>query len=76
MLGTPTLALSLALVSLFGAVRASEAQGRGKGKKAHSSASGGFTAAEHDLVVRYYADHQYEAKPLPPGSMTSRRTRS
>jgi hypothetical protein len=67
MVRTPTLALALVLVSLFGAVRAGEAQGRGKGKKARSSATVGFTAAEHDLVVQYYADHQYEAKPLPPG---------
>ncbi len=63
---TPALALAVALVSLFGAVRASEAQGH-KGKKGHSSAAVGFTTAEHDLVVRYYADHRYEAKPLPPG---------
>jgi len=26
----------------------------------------GFTAGERDLVVRYYADHPYAAKRLPP----------
>ncbi len=62
-----TLALAVALVSLFVAPRAAEAQGRGKGKRAQAPVSAGFTAAERDLVVRYYADHPYAAKPLPPG---------
>jgi len=62
-----TLALAVALVALVVAPRGAEAQGRGKGKRAQGSASGGFTTAERDLVVRYYADHPYAAKPLPPG---------
>ena len=61
------LALAVALVSLVVPPRGAEAQGRGKGKRAQSSASGSFTTAERDLVVRYYADHPYAAKPLPPG---------
>jgi len=67
MIRTATLALAVALVSLVVALRGAEAQGRGKGKRAQSSARGGFTTAERDLVVRYYADHPYAAKPLPPG---------
>ncbi len=67
MVRTATLALAVALVSLVVAPRAAAAQGRGKGKRAQSSARGGFTTAERDLVVRYYADHPYAAKPLPPG---------
>src|SRR5713226_1237509 len=69
MVRTSTLALAVALVSLFVVPRAVAAQGRGKGKRAQASAtvSAGFTAAERDLVVRYYADHPYAAKRLPPG---------
>ncbi|SRR6266851_444297 len=67
MIRTATLALAVALVSLVVALRGAEAQGRGKGKRAQSSAPGSFTTAERDLVVRYYADHPYAAKPLPPG---------
>ena len=67
MVRTATLALAVALGSLIVAPRAAAAQGRGKGKRAQSSARGGFTTAERDLVVRYYADHPYAAKPLPPG---------
>jgi len=62
-----TLALAVALVALVVAPRGAEAQGRGKGKRTQGSASRGFTTAERDLVVRYYADHPYAAKPLPPG---------
>src|SRR5690348_18303746 len=61
-----TLALAVALVALVVAPRGAEAQGRGKGKRAQGSASGDFTTAERDLVVRYYVDHPYAAKPLPP----------
>jgi hypothetical protein len=67
MVRTARLALAVALVALVVAPRGAEAQGRGKGKRAENSAPGGFTTAERDLVVRYYADHPYAAKPLPPG---------
>ena len=65
MVRAATLALAVALVALVVAPRGADAQGRGKGKRAQTS--GGFTTAERDLVVRYYADHPYTAKPLPPG---------
>src|SRR5712692_2546786 len=67
MVRTSTLALAVALISLFVVPRAVAAQGRGKGKRAQASVSTGFTAAERNLVVRYYADHPYVAKRLPPG---------
>lgn len=67
MLRTGTLALAVTLVSLVVAPRALEAQGRGKATHAQASAPAGFTAAERDLVVRYYADHPEAGKRLPPG---------
>ncbi len=67
MVRTSTLALAVTLVSLVVAPRAPEAQGRGKAKRAQASAAAGFTAAERDLVVRYYADHPYAGNRLPPG---------
>src|SRR5260370_13267084 len=67
MVRTSTLALAVTLVSLVVAPRAPEAQGRGKAKRAQASAAAGFTAAERDLVVRYYADHPDAGKRLPPG---------
>ncbi len=67
MVRTSTLALAVTLVSLVVARRAPEAQGRGKAKRAQASAAAGFTAAERDLVVRYYADHPDAGKRLPPG---------
>jgi hypothetical protein len=66
MVRTATLAFAVMLVSLVVAPRAGEAQGRGKGKRAQASAPAGFTAAERDLVVRYYADHPDGGKRLPP----------
>ncbi len=62
-----TVALAVMLVSVLVAPGSAEAQGRGKGKRARDSVPGGFTAAERDVVTRYYADHAYAAKPLPPG---------
>ncbi len=67
MVGTARLAVAVVLVSLVVTPHAAEAQGRGKGKRARDSAPAGFTAAERDVVTRYYADHPYAAKPLPPG---------
>src|SRR5260370_41836884 len=67
MLRAARLAVAVALVSLLVAPHTAQAQGRGKGKRARDSAAGGFTAAERDVVTRYYADHAYAAKPLPPG---------
>src|SRR5216684_5564026 len=67
MVRTSTLALAVTLVSLVVAPRAPEAQGRGKAKRAQASAAAGFTPAERDLVVRYYADHPDAGKRLPPG---------
>ena len=67
MLRAARLMLPMVLVSLVLAAGTVEAQGRGKGKRARDSAPGGFTATERDVVTRYYADHAYAAKPLPPG---------
>lgn len=67
MIRAATLTLALALVPALVTPRAVEAQGRGKGKRAQASASAGFTAAERDLVLRYYADHPTVGKRLPPG---------
>lgn len=67
MVRTVMLALAVTLVPLLVAPRAVEVQGRGKAKRAQASASPGFTVAERDLVVRYYADHPTAGKRLPPG---------
>lgn len=67
MIRAATLTLAVAFVPLLVAPRAVEAQGRGKGKRAQASASAGFTAAERDLVLRYYGDHPAAGKRLPPG---------
>ena len=67
MIRAATLALAVTFVPLLVAPRPLEAQARGKGKRAQASTSAGFTAAEHDLVVRYYADHPTAGKRLPPG---------
>ena len=67
MVRTATLALAVALVALVVAPHGAQAQGRGKGKRAQRSTPDGFTTAERDVVLRYYADHPYAAKPLPPG---------
>ena len=66
MVRTARLALVVALVSVVVAPHLAEGQGRGKGKRGRDSGAG-FTAAERDVVTRYYADHPYTAKPLPPG---------
>ena len=29
--------------------------------------SAGFSAAERGVLAEYFAEHRYEAKPLPPG---------
>ncbi|HYL21297.1 MAG TPA: anti-virulence regulator CigR family protein [Gemmatimonadales bacterium] len=62
------LALVVALASSVVAPGMAEGQGRAKGKRGRDAgASAGFTAAERDVVTRYYAEHPYAAKPLPPG---------
>lgn len=68
MIRPTAVALAAVLTSLVVPSHATQAQGRGKGKRdQRAQGSAVFTAAERDVVVRYYADHPYRAKALPPG---------
>ena len=68
MIRPAAVALTGVLISLVAPSHTAEAQGRGKGKRDQvAQGSVGFTVAERDVVVRYYADHPYRAKALPPG---------
>lgn len=66
---TPLVLLTAALVLAAGAPRAAaqHAHRTEAVVTAQVSVSAGFTTAERRIVTDYFAEHRFQAKPLPPG---------
>ncbi len=66
-----TLALSLAVALALGALATNAAAQRPHKTEEIASAqvtvSAGFSLTERRIVTEYFAEHRYDAKPLPPG---------
>jgi hypothetical protein len=57
----------LAGFSLMSDLQAQQGRGRNKGTEVAVQQSAGFTVAERNIVVEFFATHRQEVEALPPG---------
>lgn len=60
--------ITIAAAFTFAAdLQAQEKKGKEKGAKLQAQQPAGFSAAERQIIVEFFAKHRYESTSLPPG---------